>query len=116
MPSFEKNLSIFRIAFTCEIPGSETNLLKFYTLKLNLSENGTYYKDKSPSAVSGYNYQRDSFKVSKILPIPESKLFLVVSEEFGFYFFNMTSMFSYDPIEKYMIGELDVQNMINFKE
>lgn len=116
MPSYEKNISIFKVAFTCEIPGSETNLLKFYTLNLNFSENGTYFSEKTPSAVSTYNYQRNSFKVTKILPIKESKLFLVVSEEFGFYFFNMTTMFSYDPIQNYLIGELNVYEMINFKE
>ena len=75
-----------------------------------MSENGTYFNEKLPLAVSGYNFQKNSFKVSKIWPIPESKLFMVVSEEFGFYFFNMTRMFILDsiPVETYMIGELNV--------
>jgi hypothetical protein len=41
---------------------------------------------------------------------------LVVSEEIGLYFFNMTTMFSDDSKEDYIIGEVNVYDMINFKE
>ena len=37
VPSPYKDILNFKIAFTCEIPGSETNLLRFYTLTLNLT-------------------------------------------------------------------------------
>ena len=59
-------------------------------------------------SVGVYDYYKYSFKITKILPIPESKLFLVVSEEFGFYFFNMTAMFIEDSPSTFMIGELNL--------
>ena len=54
LPSIYKNISYFRIAFTCDIPDSDTNLLKFYNLTLNFPENGT--SDYSvPKAIGGYD-------------------------------------------------------------
>lgn len=56
-PSIQTDILNFRIAFTCEIPGSETNLLKFYTLSLNLTENGIYvWSTHVLKSVGAYDY------------------------------------------------------------
>jgi hypothetical protein len=49
--------------------------------------------------------------------VKDSNLIIVVSEEIGFYIFNTTTMFDGDALaQDYLIGELNVYKMINFKE
>jgi hypothetical protein len=116
--SLYKDLLKFYVAFTCDIPGSDTNLLKFYTLTLNVTENGTYPYRSVPISMSGYTFSKNTFKVTRLEPIKESKLMLAISEEFGIYIFNLTAIFSVDihSLDQQLIGELNVFEKINFKE
>ena len=79
------------LAISCLIEGSESNIMLFYRLNLKPSTNIAYFSDYGQ--LNAYVLGIHAFKVTKLLPIEESKLMFAVTESFGAYIINMTLIF-----------------------
>lgn len=89
---FQKDQDAFSaiLAFTCEIPDSYSNLLLLFRLTVYPTP-GTIrigYLD----IVSANSIQRDTFKVTKMLPIHQSNLLVLIEEDYGALVFNVSEI------------------------
>ncbi len=68
--------------------------------------------------LSTYTLKNDTFKITKLLPVSESGLMFAISEEFGAYIFNMTSIAlnEYNDPKYYVVGSISIIDHVEFME
>lgn len=78
------------LAISAENDETESNLLYFYNLKIDLKKRTVlFYFVRSFSA---YTLRYDVFRVTKLLPVRESGLLFAVNEGYGVHIFNMSAI------------------------